>query len=120
MGEKHEDKYKSFAGLKAVERAGVDYCRIILPQNSEIAVIAPHGGGIEPGTSEIAKAIAGDKFSLYCFEGLKTEGNYRDLHITGTNFDDPDCVQLIGKIKSCAGDSWLRPRYRGGLCRRLQ
>jgi len=99
MGKKHEDKYKSFASLEAIERAGVDYCRTILPRASVITVIAPHGGGIEPGTSEIAKAIAGDQFSLYCFEGLKRQGNYRDLHITGTNFDDPDCVQLTGKAR---------------------
>jgi phage replication-related protein YjqB (UPF0714/DUF867 family) len=111
MGKRHEDKYKSFARLKAGERAGVDYCRTIRPQNSEIAVIAPHGGGIEPGTSEIATAIAGDQFSLYCFEGLKTEGNYRDLHITGTNFNDPDCVELTGKsrvvlaIHGCGDDN---------------
>jgi phage replication-related protein YjqB (UPF0714/DUF867 family) len=77
----------------------VDYCRTILPRTSVITVIAPHGGGIEPGTSEIAKAIAGDQFSLYCFEGLKSQGNYKDLHITGTNFDDPDCVQLTGKSR---------------------
>ena len=99
MGKKREDKYRSFASLKAIERAGVDYCRTILPRNSVITVIAPHGGGIEPGTSEIAKAIACDRFSLYCFEGLKTEGNYRDLHITGTKFDDPDCVQLTSKSR---------------------
>jgi len=98
MRKKHEDTYKSFARLKAIERAGVDYCRTILPRNSVITVIAPHGGEIEPGTSEIAKAIAGDHFSLYCFEGLKTQGN-RDLHITGTNFDDPDCVELTDKSR---------------------
>jgi phage replication-related protein YjqB (UPF0714/DUF867 family) len=53
-----------------------------------VAVIAPHGGGIEPGTSELATAIAGDDFSLYLFEGLKSAGN-GELHITSTNFDEP-------------------------------
>jgi len=98
MEKKHEDKYKSFVSLKANEREGVDFCRTILPRNSVITVIAPHGGGIEPGTSELAKAIADDLFSLYCLEGLKPTGN-KDLHITGTNFDDPDCVQLTSQSK---------------------
>ena len=95
----HEDKYRNFAELVAGERDGVDYCRTIVPQKSVILVIAPHGGGIEQGTSEIAKAIAGNAFSLYCFEGTKVEGNFETLHITGTNFDDPDCVRLTSKSK---------------------
>jgi phage replication-related protein YjqB (UPF0714/DUF867 family) len=93
-----KDKYQRFADLIAMERAGLDYCRTILPRHSAITVIAPHGGGIELGTSEISKAIAGDQFSLYCFEGLKRIGN-KALHITSTNFDDPDCLELTGKSK---------------------
>ena len=90
----HQDKYENFGGLIKSESEGSDFDRVILQRNSAITVIAPHGGGIEPGTSEIAKAIAGGEFSLYCFEGLKAEGNYEALHITGTNFDDPECLQL--------------------------
>jgi phage replication-related protein YjqB (UPF0714/DUF867 family) len=57
-------------------------------------VVAPHGGGIEPGTSEIAVAIAGEEVSYYAFEGLKSAGN-SDLHITSTRFDEPMCLTLI-------------------------
>jgi len=119
MRRNHEDKYRNFAELVAGEREGVDYCRIMLPRESVITVIAPHGGGIEPGTSEMAKAIAGNDFSLYCFEGRKQENNYEYLHITGTNFDDPDCVQLTTKSKvvlaihGCDNDNDLI--YVGGL-----
>lgn len=42
---------------------------------------APHGGGIEPGTSEIADAIGGERGSFYTFGGLKSSGT-ADLHIT--------------------------------------
>ncbi|WP_261338761.1 poly-gamma-glutamate hydrolase family protein [Rhizobium leguminosarum] len=35
-----------------------------------VAIVAPHRGHIEPHTSEIAAAIAGEDFSLYLFEGL--------------------------------------------------
>ena len=63
-------------------------------RRSPVAVIAPHGGGIEPGTSEIAAAIAGDEFNLYCFEGCKPSGNI-GLHIKSANFDEPNCLALI-------------------------
>jgi phage replication-related protein YjqB (UPF0714/DUF867 family) len=59
------------------------------------AIIAPHGGGIEAGTSEIAEAIAGEDFSFYGFEGLKSTGN-ADLHITSTRFDEPMCLLVLG------------------------
>jgi phage replication-related protein YjqB (UPF0714/DUF867 family) len=59
------------------------------------ALIAPHGGGIEPGTSEVADAIAATDFSFYAFEGIKADGNRRDLHITSRRFDEPRCVDLV-------------------------
>ncbi len=51
-------------------------------------------GGIEPGTSEIARRIAGEDLNLALFEGLKSRGN-RDLHITSANFDEPRCVGIV-------------------------
>ena len=42
---------------------------------SRVATIAPHGGTIEPVTSKLAEATAGDSFNWYCFEGL--QGNRR-------------------------------------------
>lgn len=90
------DKYQNFAELIRHEREGVDFriCRTIRP--SPVAIIAPHGGKIEPGTSEIVSAIARDRYSLYCFEGLKRCGN-GDLHITSTNFDEPGCLDLLAR-----------------------
>lgn len=89
------DKYKNYADLAASEREGHDFKRVVVARDSRVAVIAPHGGGIGRGTSEIAAALAGDEFSLYCFEGMKREGNFESLHITSTNFDDPDCVHMV-------------------------
>jgi len=88
------DVYSNFAELKQAEREGVDYrvC-IVRRDNSSIVVLAPHGGGIEPGTSEVATKIAEKEFSLAMFEGKKPTGNAR-LHITSTNFDEPRCLQL--------------------------
>jgi phage replication-related protein YjqB (UPF0714/DUF867 family) len=87
-------KYKSFADLAASETEAQDYERKLVKQDSDIAVIAPHGGGIEQGTSEIAEAVAGEEFSLYCFNGLKGTGN-EDLHVTSTRFDEPQALELM-------------------------
>jgi phage replication-related protein YjqB (UPF0714/DUF867 family) len=59
------------------ETLGKDY-RIVVERRSDssVAVVAPHGGSIERGTYEIARAIAGNDFSLYPFEGTKASGNY--------------------------------------------
>ena len=86
--------YKSFAELSASEREGVSFQRTVKKRRSRIAIVAPHGGGIEPGTSEIAHAIAGSQFSYYTFEGLKPQGN-EILHITSTLFDEPKCLGLV-------------------------
>jgi phage replication-related protein YjqB (UPF0714/DUF867 family) len=89
------DKYSCFSDLAASEVLGVDY-EIVARRRpaSLVAVIAPHGGGIELETSEIAERIAGVEFSLYCFRGLKRGGN-RDLHITSHRFNEPECLALI-------------------------
>ena len=91
------DKYADFASLARGERPGIDFRILVQRAASGIAVIAPHGGAIEPGTSEIATAIAAADHSLYSFEGLKTRGN-RDLHITSTRFDEPMCLALLAGV----------------------
>ena len=88
------DKYPNFATLAKNERSGIDFSTTARRATPAFILIAPHGGGIEPGTSEIADAIAGATWSFYMFEGLKSSGN-RDLHITATRFDEPMCVALL-------------------------
>lgn len=88
------DKYNSFSRLAEKETLDKDYRVRLRERRDTIVVIAPHGGGIEPGTSELADAIAGDDLSFYAFEGIKLDGN-RDLHITSTRFDEPQCVTLV-------------------------
>jgi phage replication-related protein YjqB (UPF0714/DUF867 family) len=83
------DKYARFADLAAGEMAEVDYRICLIDRASPIAIIAPHGGEIEPGTSQISASIAADKFSLYCFEGHASGRPHRDLHITSAKFDEP-------------------------------
>jgi len=89
-----QDKYHNFADLISQEQESRDFERIAIERRSRLAVVVPHGGSIEPGTSEIGRAIAADDFSLYCFEGLKTQ-QPEDLHITSHHFDDPLCLKIV-------------------------
>jgi phage replication-related protein YjqB (UPF0714/DUF867 family) len=111
------DKYGSFADLSSAERPG-SYAIAVRDLATEIIVAAPHGGGIEPGTSEIALAIAGDDLSYYLFEGRKRDGN-GVLHITSTNFDEPRGRALFraaGCVLAIHGEaSGEEVVYLGGL-----
>jgi phage replication-related protein YjqB (UPF0714/DUF867 family) len=93
------DKYPDFATLARNERSGVDYRVLARRAGPALAVMAPHGGGIEPGTSEIADAVAGETFSFHTLEGLKSSGN-ADLHITSTRFDEPMCLIVLGHSRA--------------------
>ncbi|MFE5482537.1 poly-gamma-glutamate hydrolase family protein [Streptomyces sp. NPDC056527] len=73
------------------------------------AIIAPHGGGIEAGTSELCLAIAGytptgagaapaavagvPQRDYWMFEGLASSG---ELHVTSTHCDDPAALAVCG------------------------
>lgn len=66
-------------------------------RKSTFLIFTPHGGGIEQGTSEICKQIAGDSHSYYLFEG---KGNdCKKLHITSTKFDEPNLHIMLSKHK---------------------
>lgn len=97
------DRYQSFAALAAREREGVHYRLRVIPRPSSVAVLAPHGGFIEPGTSQAADEIAGDLFSLYCFESLTLRARGDGLHITSTRFDEPQALRLIADARIVIG-----------------
>jgi phage replication-related protein YjqB (UPF0714/DUF867 family) len=89
------DIYANFAALKAAHAEGQDF-RITahrLP-DANVAIVAPHAGGIEFRTSDVAMAIAGKQHSLYLFEGTLADGNM-PLHITSHHFDEPRCLELL-------------------------
>jgi phage replication-related protein YjqB (UPF0714/DUF867 family) len=115
------DKYTSFAALEAAgEMAGRDYDTTVrVRRHSGVLIVAPHGGNIEIGTTELADLIAGAEYSLFAFNGLKTRGRNRELHITSHNFDHPECIALAAhhpvvlSVHGCKGDS--SQIYVGGL-----
>ncbi len=93
-----EDWYGNFAQLRNSETEDIDYRICITKRESFAAIIAPHGGRIEPCTSEIAAAIAENIHSLYRFEGLQKRW-HEELHIKSTCFDEPKCLGLIEQHK---------------------
>lgn len=103
-------EYRGYGDLARSQRRGRDYeITVRRRRASRIAVIAPHAGGIENGTSEIARAIAGEDLNLYLFEGRRPADNFRALHLTSHLFDEPLCLELIADcevvvaVHGCAG-----------------
>ena len=85
--------------ITAIERPG-----------SRVLIIAPHGGRIEVGTSELAALIAADEHNLFSFEGLKPRGHNRELHITSRCFE-PKCRRL--GLGLGGGDDSVTSRRQG-------
>jgi phage replication-related protein YjqB (UPF0714/DUF867 family) len=93
-----------------------DYNTFPLDKGSNVTVLSFHGGCIEPYTSEISEQLA-DKYewNRYDFQGhvkgtsiikcykdteegqQEQQKNFRVLHITSTNFDDPEALKLVKK-----------------------
>lgn len=90
------DTYRNFAELRQSEREGRDFRIFHRDADSPVAVMALHGGGIEPGTFDIADALAGHYFAFYGFSGSKKSGNRR-LHLTSNRFDEPIGLEIARK-----------------------
>ena len=104
------ETFQSFADLATAYKKYVDY-RITRTAGlyPTIVVVAPHGRAIERPTSQIATANAGNEFSCYRFEGIRTADNYDALHLTSDRFDEPTCLTFISEcayvvsVHGCAG-----------------
>ena len=65
-----ERPYRDLAQLVLHTRQGIDYRVDVVNRGGVAAIVAAHGGCIEPLTSELATALAGDEYSLFDFHGL--------------------------------------------------
>lgn len=86
--------------LQSGLRRGTDF--LILDGNIErisaCLIAAPHGGKIEPGTSEVVKAVAElGPWAWYSFEGRLPSRNWRRLHVTSSSFDEPRFSELVSQ-----------------------
>ncbi|MCG7817410.1 poly-gamma-glutamate hydrolase family protein [Staphylococcus epidermidis] len=93
--ERKVDKYQSMTQLEKETTEGVDWRKDTKNTGNQVLIVAPHGGSIEQGTTELTKALA-DKgnYDYYSFEGIRPKNN-SELHVTSTHYDDPTLNQMI-------------------------
>ncbi|MCR6087327.1 poly-gamma-glutamate hydrolase family protein [Staphylococcus aureus] len=74
---------------------GVDWKKETRDNGTKVLIVAPHGGNIEQGTTEVTKALAnkGD-YDYFSFEAMRSKNN-SDLHVTSTHYDDATLNQMI-------------------------
>lgn len=96
------DLYTSYTDLAAHQTEGVDYERRQVPvTGSKWCSIAIHGGGIEQGAGEVARAVGAGLMSHYEFAGIMPANNFATLHVTSTNFDEPIATALVTGSLRC-------------------
>ena len=91
------DRYSTFSALLSHETAGSDYRIEARHVTNSALVMAPHGGRIEPGTSEIARSVAQDDKSLYLFEGVRAGLRHHELHVTSHLYDEPLALEIAAR-----------------------
>lgn len=87
--------HRTFTELSKNYRENTDFYITAKQQNSEVVVLAIHGGDIEKNTSLVASAIAGDVYNLYLFEVFGADA--KKWHITSTKFNEPKALKLAKK-----------------------
>lgn len=90
---KTDDKFNGFYALRRNTEYGKDYQVSVNDNDSDITFMAIHGGGIEPGTSEIVNFLAGKKYNSYSFDGLR-KANNSHLHLTSRGFNEKEGLRL--------------------------
>ena len=89
---KSTDHYRSMTDLLNDTQEGKDWTKESTNRNSNVLIFAPHGGNIEKGTTELAKAISNKgNYDYYAFNGARNKNNSQ-LHVTSTNYNDPDLI----------------------------
>ncbi len=87
--------------------------------DSDIIVIAIHGGKIERGTTELACALSShNNYNYYSYQGVKSKENLA-LHVASDQFAEPTALKMVSESKttlSIHGCTGLREfTYVGGL-----
>lgn len=117
------DKYNSMSELEAKTTENNDWEIVTRNLGSQVIIAAIHGGGIEPGTTEIADLNAKKgEYDYFSFKGTKSKGN-EDLHVTSRNYDQSVLIEMIKNktnavaIHGCDGDGNII--YIGGKDQKL-
>lgn len=120
------DRFKSFQALCRQATAERDFVIEVRRGPSAVAIMAPHGGRIEPGTDALARAVAGSRHSYYAFKGVRPMNNI-ELHISSRRFDEPRALALARQVRTIVTLHGCRSSYPaicvGGLaddlCRKV-
>jgi phage replication-related protein YjqB (UPF0714/DUF867 family) len=89
------DLYQSYGELAAGQIEGIDYQRLWrVSAVSTLLHMAIHGGGVEPGTTELADSAAADIHDFYTLDGFMPAGSNDALHVTSTRYDEPQALTM--------------------------
>ena len=89
------DIYQNFAELSADCVENEDYMIHSFSRQSPVLSMAIHGGGIERGSGEIARAVSiVGGFNFYEFEGIRGARNM-ELHVTSSRFNEPTMESML-------------------------
>ncbi|WP_302795974.1 poly-gamma-glutamate hydrolase family protein [Hafnia paralvei] len=109
----NKDTYSCFTDLKGNEPEGSFNIACKMENRSSVYLImAPHGGKLETGTTEIALAISRNDLSLYTFNANKSNNN-STLHITSANFDEPQCEKMLRCVETVLAIHGARDPEKG-------
>lgn len=100
------DTFNSFSELEKAFPDNKPYSIEVVDRSKHpisVAVLAVHGGVIEPFTDEMAKLIAGNDYSYYLFKAKAVPGTDSDfyLHTTSVHFDEPLALKLVSQSDIC-------------------
>ncbi len=82
----------SYTELIKTAKPGVDFNVVYKPGVRSFLIAAPHGGNIEPGSSELAEAIANNRYGSYAFNGLKRDSS--SLCVSSARYDEPELQRV--------------------------
>ncbi|OHO40500.1 hypothetical protein HMPREF2586_01160 [Staphylococcus sp. HMSC034G07] len=90
-----QDYYKSMTELYKDTTEGIDWKKDTRNVGKSVLIVAPHGGNLEQGTSELTKLVANNgDFDYFSFEAIRPSNNTQ-LHVTSTNYDDATLHEMI-------------------------
>lgn len=117
------DIFDNYEQLSSHYKEGTDFSIETQSKPNDVIILAIHGGRIEKGTDQLAKAIAQDDHSYYIFKAHIYEDSNKDqrndLHLTAKNFDEPIALKMTAqknKVVSLHGAKGTEKIvYMGGL-----
>ena len=81
------EPFSSYSQLVLNTTQEIDYIVDVQQPSQEMALVAIHGGAIEPLTGEIVTAVAEDRYSRYVFDGRR-ENEIEALRIPLSRYDE--------------------------------